>query len=125
MDRYKEFCRLRDYRKPGAEVPHHTEAEAFTLATSHDTARELAALVRKHENVLDNVILMAEEFGTRRRPNAGGHAFRTFAVILRALKEEHTQVVLASGPAKSVTAQDSGARTKTYTEVQPPTGYAT
>ncbi|PHV16313.1 hypothetical protein CSQ90_14820 [Janthinobacterium sp. BJB303] len=33
MDQYKEFCRLRDYRKPGAEVPQHTEAEAFSLAT--------------------------------------------------------------------------------------------
>ncbi|MDX8124910.1 hypothetical protein SKZ59_24340 [Janthinobacterium sp. GMG2] len=32
MDQYKEFCRLRDYRKPGVEVPHHTEAEAFALA---------------------------------------------------------------------------------------------
>ena len=32
MDQYKEFCRLRDYRKHGAEVPHHTEAEAFALA---------------------------------------------------------------------------------------------
>ncbi|WFR81387.1 hypothetical protein P9875_09575 [Janthinobacterium rivuli] len=31
MDQYKEFCRLRDYRKPGVEVPHHTEAEAFAL----------------------------------------------------------------------------------------------
>ncbi|MDN2717804.1 hypothetical protein [Janthinobacterium sp. SUN120] len=32
MEKYKEFCRLRDYRKPGVEVPHHTEAEAFALA---------------------------------------------------------------------------------------------
>lgn len=30
---YKQFCRLRDYRKPGAEVPLYTEAEAFALAT--------------------------------------------------------------------------------------------
>lgn len=34
MDRYKEFCRLRDYRRPGAEVPQYTEAEAFSLATA-------------------------------------------------------------------------------------------
>lgn len=34
MDQYKEFCRLRDYRKPGAEVPQYTEAEAFALATA-------------------------------------------------------------------------------------------
>lgn len=33
MEQYKEFCRLRNYRKPGVEVPHHTEAEAFALAT--------------------------------------------------------------------------------------------
>ena len=32
MDPYKEFCRLRDHRKHGAEVPHYTEAEAFALA---------------------------------------------------------------------------------------------
>ena len=32
MDQYKEFCRLRDYRKPGVEVPQYTEAEAFSLA---------------------------------------------------------------------------------------------
>lgn len=33
-DAYKEFCRLRDYRKPGVEAPQYTEAEAFALATS-------------------------------------------------------------------------------------------
>ena len=32
-DTYKEFCRLRDYRKPGAEVCQYTEAEAFAVAT--------------------------------------------------------------------------------------------
>ena len=32
MDQYKKFCRLRDYRAPGAEVCAHTEAEAFALA---------------------------------------------------------------------------------------------
>ena len=32
MDPYKEFCRLRDHRKHGAEVPQYTEAEAFALA---------------------------------------------------------------------------------------------
>lgn len=37
MDQYKEFCRLRDYRKPGVEVPHHTEAEAFALAVQSKT----------------------------------------------------------------------------------------
>lgn len=36
---YKEFCRLRDYRKPGVEVPQYTEAEAFALATRKCKAR--------------------------------------------------------------------------------------
>lgn len=34
MDQYREFCRLRDYRKPGVEVCQYTEAEAFALATN-------------------------------------------------------------------------------------------
>ena len=37
MDQYTEFCRLRDYRKPGAEVPQYTEAEAFALAVRTDS----------------------------------------------------------------------------------------
>ena len=43
MDQYKEFCRLRDYRKPGAEVPQYTEAEAFALATNKCKVRKLTA----------------------------------------------------------------------------------
>ncbi|QDG73499.1 hypothetical protein [Janthinobacterium tructae] len=35
---YNEFCRLRDFRKIGAEVPQYTEAEAFALATSKSKA---------------------------------------------------------------------------------------
>lgn len=35
MNEYKEFCRLRDYREPGAEICQHTEAEAFALAIAH------------------------------------------------------------------------------------------
>ncbi|MDO8052356.1 hypothetical protein O3301_28200 [Janthinobacterium sp. SUN211] len=42
MNEYKEFCRLRDYRKPGAEICQHTEAEAFALATAHMLGREPA-----------------------------------------------------------------------------------
>lgn len=38
VNKYNEFCRLRDYRKPGAEVPQYTEAEAFALATSKSKA---------------------------------------------------------------------------------------
>lgn len=38
MSRYTEFCMLRDYRAPGADVCKHTESEAFALATlSGDT----------------------------------------------------------------------------------------
>ena len=36
---YKEFCRLRDHRKPGAEVPQYTEAEAFALAVQTDSRK--------------------------------------------------------------------------------------
>lgn len=86
MDQYKEFCRLRDYRKPGAEVCRHTEAEAFAMATSEGAAHELAVLAARHEHVLDGVILMAEEFAAARRPSKGGHAFRNFAVMVRGLK---------------------------------------
>lgn len=32
MDQYREFCRLRDYRKPGVEVCQYTEAEEFAIA---------------------------------------------------------------------------------------------
>lgn len=38
--RYREFCRLRDYRKPGVEVCQHTEAEAFALATGQRIERQ-------------------------------------------------------------------------------------
>lgn len=86
MDQYKEFCRLRDYRKHGAEVCRHTEAEAFAIATSEGAARELAILAARHEHVLDGLILMAEEFAAARRPGKGGHAFRNFAAIVRGLK---------------------------------------
>lgn len=86
MDQYKEFCALRDYRKPGAEVCQHTEAEAFAMATSEGTACELAVLAARHERMLDGLILMAEEFAAARRPGNDGHAFRNFAVIVRGLK---------------------------------------
>lgn len=44
MDQYKEFCRLRDYRKPGAEVTYHKEAEAFAMATITSNTPDFAAL---------------------------------------------------------------------------------
>ena len=86
MDYYNEFCRLCDYRKPGAEVCQHTEAEAFAIATSEGAARELAVLAARHERVLDGVILMAEEFSAARRPGKSANAFRNFAMIVRGLK---------------------------------------
>ncbi|OEZ98789.1 hypothetical protein DUPY_29690 [Duganella phyllosphaerae] len=42
---YREFCRLRDYRKPGVEVCQHTEAEAFTLATGQRIERQSISAV--------------------------------------------------------------------------------
>ncbi|WP_161911783.1 hypothetical protein [Janthinobacterium sp. Ant5-2-1] len=48
MDQYKEFCRLRDYRKPGVEVPHHTEAEAFALAVQSKAGHTEAAQRKKN-----------------------------------------------------------------------------
>lgn len=48
MDQYKEFCRLRDYRKPGVEVPHHTEAEAFALAVKSKAGHTEAAQRKKN-----------------------------------------------------------------------------
>ena len=86
MDPYKEFCRLRDYRKLGAEVCQHTEAEAFVMATSEGVMHELAVLAARHERVLDGLILMADEFAAARQSGKGGHAFRNFAVIVRGLK---------------------------------------
>lgn len=90
MDEYKEFCQLRDYRKPGAEVPQHTEAEAFASAISGYADQRYMALAARHASVLDGAILMAEEFAEARPPNEGGHAFRNYAEILRGLKNEHT-----------------------------------
>ena len=89
MEKYKEFCRLRDYRQPGAEVPQHTEAEAFALVIAGYADQKYMALAARHESVLDGAILMAEEFAEARTPDEGGNAFRNYAEILRALKNEH------------------------------------
>lgn len=89
MDQYQEFCRLRDYRKPGVEVPLYTEAEAFALVIARYADQKYLALAARHESVLDGAILMAEEFAEARPPDEGGHAFRTYAEILRGLKTEH------------------------------------
>lgn len=48
MDQYKEFCRLRDYRKTGVEVSHHTEAEAFALAVQSKAGHTEAAQRKKN-----------------------------------------------------------------------------
>jgi len=89
MDQYKEFCRLRDYRKHGAEVPQCTEAEAFALAIAGYADLQYTALAARHEAVLDGAIMIAEEFGEARTPSEGGQAFRNYAEILRGLKNEH------------------------------------
>lgn len=96
MDQYKEFCRLRDYRKHGAEVPQHTEAEAFASAIAGYADQRYMALAARHESVLDGAILMAEEFSDARTPSEGGHAFRTYAEILRGLKTEHALVAIVA-----------------------------
>lgn len=54
MDQYKEFCRLRDYRKPGVEVPHHTEAEAFALAVQ-SKARQAEPAQRKKNPTMKGI----------------------------------------------------------------------
>ncbi len=92
MNQYQEFCRLRDYRQPGAEVPQHTEAEAFASAIVGYADQRYMALAARHESVLDGAILMAQEFAEARPPDEGGHAFRTYAEILRGLKTEHALV---------------------------------
>ena len=92
MDQYREFCVLRDYRKPGAEVCQHTEAEAFAMATSEGVTRELAVLAARHERVLDGLILMAEEFAAARRPGKGGHALHNFAATVRGLKANPNEI---------------------------------
>ncbi|MGK5014731.1 hypothetical protein [Janthinobacterium sp. HLS12-2] len=86
---YKEFCQLRDYRRPGTEVSQYTEAEAFALAIAEYADQKYMALAARHESVLDGAILMAEEFAEARPPDEGGNAFRNYAEILRALKKEH------------------------------------
>ena len=49
MDQYKEFCKLRDYRKPGAEVPYYTEAEAFALAAQNKPCNAEQAPHKKNQ----------------------------------------------------------------------------
>ena len=89
MDQYKEFCRLRDYRQPGAEVPQHTEAEAFASAIAGYADQRYMALAARQKSALDGAILMAEEFAEARTPDEGGNAFRNYAEILRGLINEH------------------------------------
>lgn len=48
--RYKEFCRLRDYRKPGVEVCRYTEAEAFTLATRKPLKAAMEKIISKKQD---------------------------------------------------------------------------
>lgn len=104
MEQYKEFCRLRDYRKHGAEVPQRTEAEAFALVIAGNADQNYMALAARHESVLDGAILMAEEFAEARTPDEGGNAFRNYAEILRALKNEHALFASVAKDQRLVTA---------------------
>ncbi|WP_035820919.1 hypothetical protein [Janthinobacterium sp. RA13] len=54
MDQYKEFCRLRDYRKPGVEAPQYTEAEAFSLATGQPGCDDHSSVGLTYVGVLDH-----------------------------------------------------------------------
>jgi hypothetical protein len=95
MDKYKEFCRLRDSRKPGAEVPEYTEAEAFAMVAIQAAAGELAFLAKRHEQVMDNAILFANELSDFNAPSWDGRiAFSKFAAALTSLKEEQQLVAL-------------------------------
>jgi len=94
MGPYKEFCRLRDSRKPGAEVPQYTEAEAFAMVAIQAAAGELAFLAARHEYVMDSAYLLAREFGNGDTPLDGATAFRNFASVLAGLKEKHQLIAL-------------------------------
>lgn len=86
MDHYKEFCQLRDYRKPGAEVCQYTESEAFAMATSKGIAGELVILANQYEQALNRITSMAEKFAATRQSSKGKNAFRDFAAIVRGMK---------------------------------------
>lgn len=94
MDQYKEFCRLRDFRKPGVEVYEYTEAEAFAMVAIQAAAGELAFLAARHEYVMDSAYLLAREFGNGDTPLDGAMAFRNFASVLAGLKEQHQLIAL-------------------------------
>ena len=117
MDQYKEFCRLRDSRKCGAEVPQYTEAEAFAMVAIQAAAGELAFLAARHEYVMDSAYLLAREFGNGYTPLDGAMAFRNFASVLAGLKEQHQLVALQTLAAFNSSKADESVDTPVFQEL--------
>jgi hypothetical protein len=117
MDQYKEFCRLRDSRKCGAEVPQYTEAEAFAMVAIQAAAGELAFLAARHEYVMDSAYLLAREFGNGDTPLEGAMAFRNFASVLAGLKETHQLIALQTLASMNSAKADESVDTPEFQEL--------
>ena len=117
MDQYKEFCRLRDFRKPGMEACEYTEAEAFAMVAIQAAASELAFLAARHEYVMDSAFQLAREFGNGDTPLDGAIAFRNFASVLAGLKEEHQLIALQTLAAFNAAKADESVDTPAFQEL--------
>lgn len=117
VEEYKEFCRLRDFRKPGVEVCEYTEAEAFAMVAIRAAAGELAFLAARHEYVMDSAYLLAREFGNGDAPLDGAMAFRNFASVLAGLKEQHQLVALQTLAAFNSSKADESVDTPAFQEL--------
>lgn len=96
MDQYKEFCRLRDYRAPGAEVCTHTEAEAFARAIKPQgmpAAREQNVIGK----LMDDISALPVLWGLN-EPGALLRNSDVFRVMAAAGRE---QSALAAAPGKT------------------------
>jgi len=86
MDQYKEFCRLRDYRAPGAEACTHTEAEAFALANKPPgmaVARDRSAVGK----IMDEISMLPVLWGLN-EPGALLRNSDVFRVLAAAGREQ-------------------------------------
>ena len=117
MDQYKEFCRLRDFRKPGVEVCQYTEADAFAMVAIQAAAGELAFLAARHEYVMDSAFQLAREFGNGDTPLDGAMAFRNFASVLAGLKEQHQLIALQTLAAFNAAKADESVDTPAFQEL--------
>lgn len=117
MDQYKEFCRLRDFRKPGVEVCEYTEAEAFAMVAIQAAAGELAFLAARHEYVMDSAFQLAIEFGNGDTPLDGAMAFRNFASVLAGLKEEQQLIALQTLASMNSAKADESVDTPEFQEL--------